>query len=82
MQVYLVTMKEKYPDMLECFRNYQDIEPSIRISYGSCVNVVIVATPQVSGGPFFKVTGLRDGVAFDETLQVKRLAVWDSPTHI
>lgn len=81
MQVYLVTMPE-YPNMKECLRNYQDIEPSLRISYGSCVDVVITAVPQHTGGPIFKITGKRDGQDFEETVNVERLSVWDSPTHL
>lgn len=82
MQVYLVTMPDKYPEMLEAFRNYQDILPSIKLSYSACQNVVITQRLQPTGGPIFEVTGDRDGVEFKETLHTKRLAVWDSPTHI
>lgn len=81
MQVYIVTMK-KYPEMRECFRNYQDIEPSIKISYSACKDVKIVATPKVAGGPEFTVTGIRDDGPFSEVINVERISVWDSPTHI
>ncbi len=65
----------------EFFRNFQDIEPSLRISYSSCTEVQIMKSPTT--GPIkFTVTGYRDGDRFEETLLVNRYSVWDSPTHL
>jgi len=89
MQVYLVKQLDA-DNTTNAFRNYGDIEPSLRISYQSCHNVVITARPKSTGGPVFTVKGTypsdwgmpQDGKDFEHQFEVLRMAVWDSPTHI
>lgn len=81
MQVYLVTWPGQLGDP-DAFRNFQDIEPSIRISYSQARDLKIVAMPRNAGGPQFEVSGTMEGKAFKEVLTVKRLSVYDSPTHL
>lgn len=83
MQVYLVE-SNGVTDYGAAFRNFQDILPSLKISYSACHDVEIKLTPQIDGGPIYTVTGTRaDKTAkFSETFKIHRLPVWDSPTHM
>lgn len=81
MQVYLVTWKDQIGDP-EAFRNFNDIEPSIRISWSQAKGLKIESKPRATGGPQFVVSGEMDGKPFTQTLDVKRLSVYDSPTHL
>lgn len=82
MQVYLLT----WPGQIgqpDAFRNFQDIEPSIRISYGQAKDLKIISSPRATGGPIFTVSGDMPGSgSFEEQITVTRLSVYDSPTHI
>lgn len=91
MQVYLVhDTRYPYPEYpVSAFRNFGDIERSLRISYSACSCVDIKCSPQVEGGPVFTVTGFlpiesldASEEPFTHTIKVTRLPVWDSPTHI
>lgn len=65
----------------EFFRNFQDIEHSLKISYSACTCVDIVKAPTT--GPIkFTITGFRKDEAFKDELLVTRYPVWDSPTHL
>lgn len=81
MQVYLVSWEGQTGDP-EAFRNFSDIEPSIRISYSKATDLKIKCLVRTIGGPLFTASGKMDGTDFTCTFTVKRLSVWDSPTHI
>ena len=82
MQVYLVSRPGQDLTTADAFRNFTDIEPSLRISYSAFDNVKIKSEPMIAGGPKFTVTGSNDGIEFTEELLVTRFAVYDSPTHL
>jgi len=81
MQVYMITWEGQIgtPD---CFRNFSDIEPSIRIAYGKAKDLKIDRKP--TPGPVeFHISGTWDtGETFSVVLIATRYSVWDSPTHI
>lgn len=81
MQIYMVTW-EGQSGTPDCFRNFSDIEQSIRISYGQAKDLKIEKSP-TSGPTRFKVSGTWvDGEVFEMLLVVTRYPVWDSPTHL
>lgn len=80
MQVYMVTWDGQIgqPD---CFRNFADIEPSIRTSFSGFDDLQITKKP--TNGPVeFVVTYTKEGEKHTETLIATRYPVWDSPTHL
>lgn len=81
MQVYLVTWPGQVGDP-DAFRNFNDIEPSIKISYSQAKDLTIECQPKATGGPVFVVKGKMNDKPFEERLTVKRLSVYDSPTHL
>jgi hypothetical protein len=84
MQVYLLT-PQGVTDVRRidgAFRNFQDIKPSLAISYSSFTDVQIFMTPKSSGGPEIAIQYRDGGTLKTDEFKVHRLPVWDSPTHI
>lgn len=88
MQVYFVTQvgSSNNPDL---FRNFGDIESSLRVSFSQALDLKIVKTP-TKGPVQFIVTGAwptsfgpdLGGKTFKEVFEAVRYPVWDSPTHL
>lgn len=92
MQVYMVFEKSALPSSLDeirsvdVFRNFGDIEDSIRISWSKAINLKVEKVP-TSGIVEFHISGvmpINDGpdVPFSTILVAVRFPVWDSPTHL
>jgi len=66
---------------IHLFNRYEHLEPSVRISYSACKDVVIetVRKPQEV---HFDVSGLRDGEPFSETIHAVCFPVWTEPSHL
>ena len=88
MQVYRVQqIEEAIKHEANYFRNFQDIVPSLKISYSQAKDLRISHVPTSNGGPIFFVEGSFKGVdekevPFKHTFHCTRLPVWDSPTHM
>jgi hypothetical protein len=81
MQVYITTW-EGQVRRTDCFRNFADIEPSIRLSYSKAKDLKIDVRP-TKGPVEFHVSGIwDDGKAFSFVMTATRYSVWDSPTHL
>lgn len=72
----------------EFFRNWQDIERSLKISYSACSCVDVLKSPAVVGVEF-TVTGFypiekldEDARPFKHVFKVTRHSVIECPTHL
>ena len=66
---------------IHLFNRFEHLEPSVRISYSSCKNVVIEITRQPRE-VYFDVSGEREDGPFNETIHAKCLPVWTEPSHL
>lgn len=66
---------------IHLFNRHEHLEPSVRISYGACKDVVVTMQREVMG-TVFTITGKRRDVPFEETIEAKCFSVWTEPCHL
>lgn len=66
---------------IHLFNRREHLEPSVRISYSACEDVVI-KPHYIAREAIFDVTGKRNGEPFTEQVVARCLPVWTEPSHL
>lgn len=67
---------------IHLFNREAHLEPSVRISYSRCEDVVIKSIFTARNELVFTVTGKRNDEIFEDIITFKCLPVWTEPSHL